>query len=105
MLFIYTTIGTPVERDMLKIIDDQLTLDLDSKTPSLLAKWMPSENASSYKTRMAARRIIRSLGGQAKYYRKALSVLRKRINIVERLMSENRWDEVLSIRTLLPVEI
>jgi hypothetical protein len=91
---IYSTMDTSLEKDMLKIIDDQLTLDLDSKTPSLLAKWMPSENASSYKTQMAARRIIKSLGGQPKYYRKALSVLRKRINIVERLMSENRWEEI-----------
>jgi uncharacterized protein with von Willebrand factor type A (vWA) domain len=55
---------------------------------------MPSENASSYKTQMAARRIIRKLGGSPKFYRKALSTLRKRINIVERLMSENRWDEI-----------
>jgi uncharacterized protein with von Willebrand factor type A (vWA) domain len=29
-----------------------------------------------------------------KQYRKTLSVLRERINIVERLMSENRWDEI-----------
>ena len=79
---------------MLAIIDKQMTLDLESKTPSLLAKWMPSENASSYNTQMAARRIIKGLNGQAKYYRKALSLLRKRINIVERLMSENRWDEI-----------
>ena len=91
---IYCTIGTPVEAVMLNIIDKQLTLDLDSKTPSLLAKWMPSENASSYKTQMAARRIINKLDGRAKNYRKALSILRKRINIVERLMSENRWDEI-----------
>ena len=91
---IYATLYTPVEKDMLNIIDKQLTLDLDSKTPSLLAKWMPSENASSYKTQVAARRIIRQLGGKPRFYRKALSQLRKRINIVERLMSENRWDEI-----------
>ena len=91
---IYTTLYTPLERDMLNLIDKQLTLDLDSKTPSLLAKWMPSENASSYNTQMAARHIINKLNGKPKYYRKALSVLRKRINIVERLMSENRWDEI-----------
>lgn len=91
---IYCTMGTPVESTMLDIIDKQLILDLDSKTPSLLAKWMPSENASSYVTQAAARRIINKLGGKPKNYRKALSILRKRINIVERLMSENRWDEI-----------
>ncbi len=91
---IYCAVTTPVEKAMLDIIDKQLILDLDSKTPSLLAKWMPSENASSHKTRALARRIINSLGGKPKQYRKALSILRKRINIVERLMSENRWDEI-----------
>jgi len=91
---IYSTLSTSLEKDMLNIIDKQLSLDLDSKTPSLLAKWMPSENASSAKTRMAARKIIKKLGGKPKYYRKALSQLRKRINIVERLMSENRWEEI-----------
>ena len=30
----------------------------------------------------------------ARNYRKTLSALRQRINIVERLMSENRWDEI-----------
>ena len=91
---IYSTLFTVVEKDMLEIINAQLELDLDSKTPSLLAKWMPSENASSYKSRKIARHIIQKLNGKPRAYRKALSILRKRINIVERLMSENRWDEI-----------
>ena len=33
-------------------------------------------------------------GMTAKQYRKTLSTLRERIRIVERLMSENRWDEI-----------
>ena len=39
---------------------------------------MPSENASSYKTQVAARRIINKLNGKPRQYRKALSILRKR---------------------------
>lgn len=39
--------------------------------------------------------IIRTyLGLSHKEYRKMLSFLRKKINILERLMSENRWDEI-----------
>ena len=34
------------------------------------------------------------LGWTHRQYRKALSELRKRINVLERLMSENRWDEI-----------
>src|SRR5699024_4291687 len=48
---IYSTVGTPVEEDALAFIKKQLVLDIQCKTPSLLAKWMPSENASSYETR------------------------------------------------------
>ena len=91
---IYSTIKTPVWDETVNVIKEQLKLDIRSKTPSLLAKWMPSENASSYKTQRIAKELRKSLGATPKEYRKVLSVLRKRINIVERLMSENRWDEI-----------
>lgn len=91
---VYTTIGTPVWEKAISIIKRQLILDLDSKTPSLLAKWLPSENASSPTTKAAARGVRKVLEMTPKQYRKTLAVLRKRINIVERLMSENRWDEI-----------
>lgn len=91
---IYSTIGTAVQEDALSFIKDQLALDVESKTPSLLAKWLPSENASSSKTKAAARTVRTYLGWTHKQYRKTLSILRSRINIVEKLMSENRWDEI-----------
>lgn len=78
----------------LKLIHNQLILDLECKTPSLLAKWMPSENASSPKTKKKAKWLMSELGYSAKQYRKMLSTLRQKINILERLMSENRWDEI-----------
>ena len=55
---------------------------------------MPSENASSRETKRVAGIVRAYLGMTHKQYRKTLSVLRERINIVERLMSENRWDEI-----------
>ena len=67
---------------------------MDSKTPSLLGKWLPSENASSYTTNKMGNLVRKFLGMTHKEYRQALSSLRKKINIVERLMSENRWDEI-----------
>lgn len=91
---IYTTIGTRVEDDALDIIRKQLNLDIECKTPSLLAKWMPSENASAKETKRVANIIRISLGMTHKKYRQMLSALRTRINIVEKLMSENRWDEI-----------
>ena len=91
---IYTTFDTPLFDDAFLIIQHQLYLDLECKTPSLLAKWMPSENASSTTTKTLAHYIRAHLGLTHKQYRQMLSKLRERINIVERLMSANRWDEI-----------
>lgn len=91
---LFALMGTPVEKDALDFIKVQLALDIQSKTPSLLAKWMPSENASSAKTIALGHKVRQHLGMTHKEYRKVLSTLRQRINIVERLMSENRWDEI-----------
>ena len=87
-------IGTPLEADALALIKNQLVLDVQCKTPSLLAKWLPSENTSSVKTRAQAHVVREYLGWTHKQYRKTLAVLRARINVLERLMSEGRWDEI-----------
>ena len=91
-LFVF--IGTPLETAALDIIKHQLALDAQCKTPSLLAKWMPSENTSSAKTVKTAKVVRKYLGMSPKQYRKVLSALRARINVLERLMSEGRWDEI-----------
>lgn len=91
---IYIAEGTKLEDYMLFLIKEQIVLDLDCKTPSLLAKWMPSENASSYKTNALGNKIRKYLKMTHKDYRQMLSKLRTRINIVEKLMSENKWDEI-----------
>ena len=91
---VFALIGTPVQKEALAFVREQLTLDVQCKTPSLLAKWMPSENTSSEATRKTAAIVRKSLGMTHKQYRKTLSILRKRINVLERLMSEGRWDEI-----------
>lgn len=91
---LYAFMGTPLMKDALKLIQAQLALDVECKTPSLLAKWMPSENASSHITKTRAHITREFLGMTHKEYRKVLSILRTRINIVEKLMSENRWGEI-----------
>lgn len=91
---IYSTIDTPLEEYMLFLIKEQFNLDLESKTPSLLGKWMPSENASAYITKKTATKIRQYIGMSHKDYRKALASLRERIKVVERLMSAGRWEEI-----------
>lgn len=79
---------------MFSFIKKQLALDVQCETPSLLAKWLKSENTSSKESRRLGGKTRVALGMNHKEYRKTLSILRERINIVERLMSEGRWDEI-----------
>ena len=81
------------------IINNQLILDLynasqSDKPISLLAKWMPSENASSKETKLYAKKIRSWLNLSSKEYRLILSNLRKRLDIVERKISSNNWNEI-----------
>lgn len=91
---LFTFVGTNLENDAFNMIKEQLALDVQCQTPSLLGKWMPSENTSSQKTRAIANKMRIYLGMSHKQYRKTLSLLRERINVLERLMSAKQWDKI-----------
>lgn len=91
---LFCLIDTPLDVEALQFIKEQLALDVSCKTPSLLAKWLPSENASSKETKRLASIVRNYLNMSHRQYRKTLSILRERINIVERLMSKNEWDKI-----------
>ena len=91
---LYIFVGTALEADAMKIMKDQLELDVQCKTPSLLAKWMKSENTSSGESRRLGNITRTYFGMSHKQYRKTLSILRERINVLERLMSAGKWDEI-----------
>lgn len=77
-------IGTACEKDALRTICKQLEADLASDAEvSLLAKWLPSVNASNAETVRKAKRIARYLGMSDAEYRKTLVELRKKIRIIE----------------------
>lgn len=61
---------------------------------SLLAKWMPSVNASSAKTRRYAHILCEDFGWTSKKYRKTLSKLRRYLNVVEVKMSAKEWSDI-----------
>ena len=91
---LYVFVDTPLEADAFALMKNQLALDVECKTPSLLAKWLKSENTSSKESRKLGNKTRIAFGMNHKQYRKTLAVLRERINVLERLMSENRWDEI-----------
>lgn len=82
------------KEEVMAEIHKQLDSDLGCKNPSLLAKWLPSENASSAKTVALARVIRNELKLNSKDYRQMLSALRKQIAVVETLMSSGQWDQI-----------
>ncbi len=82
-------LGTACEDDALNIIRKQLSSDLESAdNVSLLAKWLPSVNASNEETVRNAKRIARYLGMSDAAYRKTLTALRKKISIIENNLRE-----------------
>ena len=80
-------LGSPCEKELIRYLRAQLDDDLAAmeagKSCSLLAKWLPSVNTSSYKSRKTAKKLCRCLGMSEKTYRQTLAKLRAHINIVE----------------------
>jgi hypothetical protein len=77
-------------------------LDADKKSAeeqnyhniSLLAKWLPSENASSARTKELSKEIIKALNIPPRQYRKTLAFLRGAINIVEKKLSAGEYSGI-----------
>jgi len=76
-----------------KLADDKAKMD-EGAGVSLLAKWMPSENTSSSKTKSLAKKLAKALMMKPAEYRKTLSKLRKYIKLLEQKMSANQWGEI-----------
>ena len=76
------------------IITEQLRKDQETEEPSLLAKWLPTINASSATTRAKARFMAEKLGINEISYRKLVRGIRKKIKAVEELMSARKWGEI-----------
>lgn len=95
-LFIF--VDTEYEGVLIQTIKNQLKSDyvnmLANKSISLLAKWMPSENASSKETKRLATTIRKALGADSKTYRKTLSALRAYLKVTETFTSANEWDKI-----------
>ena len=75
-------------------LSEDILHDKSGESVSLLAKWLPSENTTSRKTRQLATRFRKALEMSSKSYRRMLSTLRKNIDVVERKMSNNQWGEI-----------
>lgn len=90
--------NTSAWETVLNAIQNQLNLDRVSfkagEPVSLLAKWMPSINASSKDSKRLGRKIAAHLGMTEREYRKVLSNLRTHINVVEKAMCSKEWSVI-----------
>jgi len=83
---------------VVKMIAEQFEKDeaamAEGKPVSLMAKWLPSENTSSEKTRKQARALAKNLGLTGSQYRRKVVALRKYIKLLEQQMSAKQWGEI-----------
>ena len=95
---LYELKGTPLESYMWSEIKTQLRLDfvnMKRKKPiSLLAKWLKTPDASSANTRQLGIATAQALGLTVYDFKRKLRAMRKYLDIVERHMSANEWDQI-----------
>jgi len=93
LLFLYeagTIYGTQ-DSSEISAFSQRLLEDFGKDRPSLCAKWAPSEGCHYSHI---AKAIMRELQIDSKEYRKLLTSLRKKINIVESQLSQSRTEEI-----------
>lgn len=96
---LYELVGTELEDDMFALVKNQLENDLinlkKGKQISLLAKWLHSTSGVAVKSAKLGKLTAKKLHLSYKEYRQILSQLRQQLNIVERNMSKDEWDNIV----------
>lgn len=91
--YVLVGIDTPIEKEVIELIKNQLELDVDSEHPSLLAKWLPSHRTHNTNS-LLAKKVMSGLNMSEKEYRKMLSSLRSKLNIVEKNLTERQYENI-----------
>lgn len=91
---LYSLFDTSLEKNVVDLFKNQLQIDINSKKPSTLAKWLKSENTSSKESRRLGNKTRRLLDLSPKEYRRLLSSLRRKIDIVENNLSSKDYSKI-----------
>lgn len=96
---LYSFVGTNLQDLALDLMKDQFMKDLQTLksgegSVSILAKWLKSENTSSKESKKLGTITRTYFELTPRKYRKALSLLRDKITLVETAMSQNKWTKV-----------
>ena len=95
----YVFVGTKLEKEAFDLMKEQFLADLtalqkNEKTISLLGKWLKSAEHVSYASCRLGKITAKHFGLSLKQYRKSLSLLRDRLNVLERNMSRQEWERI-----------
>lgn len=92
-------VGYVEDKNVVQFVMKQFIHDLyaaPDQSISLLGKWMPSENSSEHTLAVEWAKAlfpdVTNYGTRMGQYRRALTHLRKRIGVVEQLMSARQWE-------------
>jgi hypothetical protein len=91
--YILETKNTKLWNKTIKLIRDTLDEDLKVYNPSLLAKWLPFIRTHN-KNNPLAKDITHSLNMSEKEYRKMLSTLRDKIEVVEKYITNIDYSSI-----------
>lgn len=86
-------LDTPVEKETIELIKNQLDLDKASEAPSLLAKWLPSHRTHGV-NHIVAKKLMKALGMKEQEYRKLLKELRDKLNLVEKNLTTKEYKRI-----------
>ena len=95
--YVFEGIGTEIEEAVYDFVKAYLMMDIknynDNKPVSLLAKWLPSIKTHNKKNYFAVK-LVKKLNLTEKEYRKILSKLRDRLNIVEKHITNKEYAKI-----------
>ena len=95
---LYCLVGTPLEDEMWAAMKAQFEEDRKNlaagNAVSLLAKWIKTADASSAKTKALGILTAKKLGYSVYEFKRIVRALRRKIGVIEALMSAGRWEEI-----------
>lgn len=95
---LWSILDTEYASYVANLVEEQLHVDMidmeNHNGISLLAKWMPSDNATSPKTKRYAKILCNYLKLSVKNYRKMLVTLRAYLDVTEVKTCANRWSDI-----------
>lgn len=91
---LYSFVKTPLEPYVFNYMKQQFEIDMNEEYPTLLSKWLKSLNSSNQYSKQLAIKTRDYFELSNKDYRQKLSYLRNKLNLIETLLTQKRYDEI-----------